>query len=370
MMALLLSGLLLLSPVSAAPVPTAPPTEAEDLLDAVDLAPWDSFFAAVEGTEGWQRPSSLIREIAEGGADPGRLLAWLRSRGLGDLSDAAALCCLALITGILGTLLGTLLDGAADPARRVLAVGLAAALLLRLLPLIRRGLACFRGVMTLAEVTVPLMTGALLLLCSPQSAAALGTAGELLLQTCLRWMENGLVPLTLSAGVLRAADLMGDSVLSAISRLLFALCRWGARIITFGYMAVAALLGAGAANMDTLLLRTGKVAAGSLPLVGSIVSDSLGTAAACLGLVKGALGRTGMVLVTAQTVGPAGALLLHGLGLKAAASLLMPLDQREMGTMLSSLGEMLTVLGALILAAGAMLCAAVGGAAGLLGGGL
>ena len=62
-------------------------------------------------------------------------------------------------------------------------------------------------------------------------------------------------------------------------------------------------------------------------------------------------------------------LLLHGFGLRGAAALLLPLDQREMGTMLATLGEMLTVLGALILAAGAMLGVSIGGAAGCFGGG-
>ena len=104
--------------------------------------------------------------------------------------------------------------------------------------------------------------------------------------------------------------------------------------------------------------------------MGSLLSDSLGATVACLGLVKGALGRTGMLLVAVQVAGPAGALLVHGFGLRAASAMLMPLEQREMGTLLSALGEMLTILGALILAAGAMLCVAVGGASGCLGGGL
>ena len=178
------------------------------------------------------------------------------------------------------------------------------------------------------------------------------------------------MPLALSAGVLRAADCMGDSVLTAISRLLFGLVRWGVRAICLGYSLITAFLGAGAAGMDSLLLRTGKAAAGSLPLVGSLLSDSLGATVACLGLVKGALGRTGMLLVAVQVAGPAGALLVHGFGLRAASAMLMPLEQRAMGTLLSALGEMLTILGALILAAGAMLCVAVGGASGCLGGGL
>lgn len=365
-MTILLCGLLLLSPVEATP----PPAETGELIDAVDLSAWDDFFLKLEGTEGWQRPSALIREIADGENDPARLLPWLKSKALSGLSSAAALCLVSLVTGVLAALLDTMLDGATVSARRVLSLGLAALLLVRLLPLIRSGLACLKGVLTLADVTVPLMTGALLLLGSPQAASLMGTLGELLIHTCLRWMEGSLVPLALSAGVLRAADCMGDSVLSAISKLLFSLVRWGARVLCLGYSVVAALMGAGAAGMDSLLLRTGRAAAGSLPLVGSIVSDSLGTTAAILGLVKGALGRTGLLLVAAQAAGPAAALFLHGFGLKAASALLLPLEQREMGNMLHALGEMLTVLGALILAAGVMLCVTVAGAAGCLGGSL
>ncbi len=370
MMALLLCGLLLLSPADAVPAATPPPTEAEDILDAVDLTAWDDLFAAMEATESWQRPSVLVREIAAGETDPARLLDWLKAKGLGGLSNAVNLCIVALVTGVLGALLEAVLDGAILPARRVLSVGLAAFLLVRLLPLLRRGLACLRGVLALAEGIVPLMTAALLLLGSPQGAAVMGTAGELLLGTCLTWMEGSLAPLALSAGVLRAADFMGDSVLSSMSRLLFGLVRWGVRVLCLGYMVIAGLMGAGAASMDTLLLRSGKAAVGSLPLVGSIVSDSLGAAAACLGLVKGALGRTGMLLAAVQVAGPAAELLLHGFGFKAASSLLLPLEQREMSSLIGALGEMLTVLGALILAAGAMLSVAVGGAAGVLGGGL
>lgn len=370
MRALLLCGLLLLSPADAGPAATLPPSETEDLLEAIDVTAWEDFFLRLEDTESWQRPSALVRQIAAGEEDPARLLAWLRERSLGSLPGALGLCLVALVTGVLGTLLETVLDGAALPARRVLSVGLGAFLLLRLLPLIQRGLACLQGVLKLADGTVPLMTGALLLLGSPQGAAVMGTVGELLAQTCLRWMEGTLAPLALSAGVLRAADFMGDSVLTSVSRMLFALVRWGVRLFSWGYMVVTGLMGSGAAGMDTLLLRSGRAAAGSLPLVGSIVSDALGTASACLGLVKGALGRTGMLLVAVQVVGPVSSLLLYGFGLKLSSSLLDPLEQREMSSLLSALGDMLTVLGALVLAAGAMLCVAVGGTTGLLGGGL
>lgn len=369
-MALLLSALLLLSPVDGGSPKSEPPAETEDILNAVDLSAWDELFSRMEGTESWQRPSTLVRELAEGENDPERLLAWLKAVGLGGLSDAAGLCLVFLVTGVLGALLDALLDRSSIPARRVLSVGLASFLLLRLLPLIRRGFACLRGVLTLAEVTVPLMTGALLLLGSPQGASVMGTAGELLLHTCLHWMEGTLAPLAVSAGALRASDLMGDGVLSSLSRVLFALVRWGVRIIGLGYSLVTMLMGAGAAGMDSLLLRTGRSAAGSLPLVGSLVSDSLDTAVACLGLVKGALGRTGVLLVAAQVAGPAAALLIHGFGLRASSTLLAPLEQKEMGSLLRAMGEMLTDLGALILAAGAMLCVTVGGPSGTLGGGL
>ena len=370
MTTLLLCGMLILSSVNAAPVTTPPPTETEELLDAVDLSAWDRFFLGVEGTEGWQRPSVLVREITEGAGDPSRLLSWLKMRGLAGLPGAVSLCLAALVTGVLGALLETLLDSPVLPTRRVLSIGLAALFLLQLLPLIRRGLTCLRGLVALADVSVPLMTGALVLLGSPQGASAMGTVGELLIHTCLHWMEGCLAPIALSAGVLRSADCMGESVLSAISRLLFTLAHWGVRAICLGYTVIAALVGTSAAGMDSLLLRTGRAAAGSLPLVGSIVSDSLGTAIACLAIVKRALGRVGMLLVTVQAAGPAAELLLYGFGLRASSALLTSLEQREMGNMLLALGEMLTTLGALILAAGAMLCVTVGGASGCLGGGL
>lgn len=363
MTVLLLCGLLLLSPMDGV-VPTPPPTETEDVLNAMDLSPWDDFFSTLEEGEAWQQPSSIVHEIAAGQGDPGRILAWLREKGVGGFADAMALCWVALVTGVLGTLLETLLDAPSVPARRVLSIGLAAWLLVRLLPLLQRGLRCLKGVLALADVTVPLMTGALLLLASPQGASVMETVGELLIHTCLRFLEGSLVPLALSAGVLRTVDGWGDSVLTAISRLLFTLVRWGVRAMCLGYTVVAGLMGAGAAGMDSLLLRTGRAAAGSLPMVGSLVSDSLGAAAACLGLVKGALGRTGMLLVAVQVIGPTMGLLLHGFGLKAAAALLGPLEQREMSSLLSALGEMLTALGALILAAGAMLCVAVGAVSG------
>ena len=370
MSTLLLCGLLLLAPADTGPTATLPPAQTEEYLAAVDLSAWDRFFSRLEGTEPWQRPSDLIRAMTEGEADPERLISWVKTRGLAAFPGAASLFLLAMITGILATLFETLMDAPSVPVRRVLSVGLAAMLLARVLPLIQRGVACFKGILSLAEVTVPLMTGALLLLGSPQSASVMGALGELLINTGLRWMEGSLVPLTLSAGALRAADLTGDSVLSAISRMLNAVSRWGVRLIAMGYSVAAAFMCVGAAGMDSLLLRTGRAAAGSLPLVGSIVSDSLGATVASLGLVKGALGRTGMLLALWQAAGPAMALLLHGFGMRLASALLLPLEQREMGSMVSALGEMLTGFGALILAAGAMVGVTVGGAAGCFGGGV
>ena len=70
MMTLLLCGLLLFSPGDTMPVTTPPPTEAEDVLEAVDLTPWDDLFAHMEDGEAWQRPSALIRSIAAGEEDP------------------------------------------------------------------------------------------------------------------------------------------------------------------------------------------------------------------------------------------------------------------------------------------------------------
>ena len=71
MMTLLLCGLLLFSPGDSLPAATAPPTETEDILEAVDLSGWDDLFARMADGEVWQRPSVRIQDIAAGESDPG-----------------------------------------------------------------------------------------------------------------------------------------------------------------------------------------------------------------------------------------------------------------------------------------------------------
>ena len=51
MTAILLCGLLLLSPGQGSMMATAPPSETQDFLNAVDLSAWDDFFARMENTE-------------------------------------------------------------------------------------------------------------------------------------------------------------------------------------------------------------------------------------------------------------------------------------------------------------------------------
>ena len=371
MMALMLCFLLTFT-AAPGPDPTLPPAEeVGDILSYVDVSAWDEFFDQMEETEPWLRPSLLLGRLGTGEAEEGNaLLLWLQGKALGGAVGALTLFWVALGTGVLSTLCSVLLGEGAVPANRVMAAGLGALLLMRLLPGVRRGLRCLAGLAELSEVSAPLVTAALLLLGSPRSAALMATLGEGLLHTFLTWMQGILCPLVLSAGVLRAVDIGGESVLSGLSKCLFSGARWGVRALGLGYMAVTALLIPGGAAADSLLLRTGRVAAGSLPLVGSMVSDSLGTAAACLSVVKGALGRTGVLLTVAQAAGPAVELLLSGFSLRAAGAMLQPLEQREMGSLLSALGETATLLGALVCAAGAMLSVSLGGVTGSFGGGV
>lgn len=352
----------------ATPPPEVPP-EAEDLLSLLDISPWERFFAGLQGMEAWQSPTRLIHALLEGELSGEQLLLSLRSRCTAGIQGAWGLFLLALMVGALGAVCSLLFEEGQGVLGRLLSFSLGAVLLGRLLPLIEECLTALNRMQTLTEISVPLVSGILLLLGSPRSAGLLGALGEGMLVQILGLFRHWVVPLVAAGGVLRAVDAAGGSIVSGLADLAFLVARWLMRLSATGYLLLVALLGSGALMQDGLLLKMGRAAAGSLPMVGLILSDSLGAAVGCLRLVKGALGWTGVLLILWQVAAPGAALLLHGFALRAAAAFLLPLQQRDMGTLLLSVGEMLTSLGAVLFASAALTAVSLGALSGCWGGG-
>ena len=182
----------------------------------------------------------------------------------------------------------------------------------------------------------------------------MGAAGEVLLGTILGAMEKGMVPLIAAGGVLGTADAGEKGVFYGLSQLTEGVCRGGIRLVSLLYMAVSGLLNTGAATADALLLKTGRAAAGALPALGGLVSDSMEAVAGCLGALKSGLGTTAVLLLVLVILSPALSLLLQALAVKAASLFASSLGAGAMVPVCQSLHRMLTLLASLLIAAASM----------------
>lgn len=325
--------------------------------ELLDLSGWDEFFRTHSALlpPGAMTPSQFALAVAEGdgsGWDLGaQALNALRAGVKGSLQ---------LFTVLLlgGCLLGLLSPGERGGVSRTGAVcmrlGLCALVMLLLLGSVTAARQALRDITTLYKITLTLSLSALTLLGSPGTAAALGAAGEVLLGTILGAMEKGMVPLIAAGGVLGTADAGEKGVFYGLSQLTEGVCRGGIRLVSLLYMAVSGLLNTGAATADALLLKTGRAAAGALPALGGLVSDSMEAVAGCLGALKSGLGTTAVLLLVLVILSPALSLLLQALAVKAASLFASSLGAGAMAPVCQSLHRMLTLLASLLIAAAAM----------------
>lgn len=341
--------------------------EIQELWGILDFSQWDAFFLRHRELlpEGVPLPSEFVLSLAQGEG-----ISWeLGQVALGSLKEAA-LGSLKLFVLVLG---GSLLMGlftqkegrVSRMASGVMRLSLWGLVLMGILASVQEGIECLQTLSDVYGVTLGVSLPALILLGSPSTATALSTAGEVLLGSILALMQKGLVPLALCTGALGALDTGDKGVLYGLSQLGDSLCRGGLRLISLGYMVVSVLVNRGAATADGVLLRTGKVAAGALPALGGLVSDSMEAVAACVGAVKGGIGTGAVLLLGMVILTPALTLLLQSLALKSAGVFGAALGVGEVSPVCASLQKMLSLLASFLVAGAAMgavcLHAALGG---------
>lgn len=330
--------------------------EIKELWGLLDLSAWDAFFLQHPSLlpEGAALPSQLVLSLAEG---EGTGFGWekltlsaLKQGAWGSLKLFALVLFGGFMLGWMQSKEGKVSKTAAGAVR----LSLCALVLLGVLGSVQTGIKSLELLASLYRVTLGVSLPALLLLGSPSTASALGGAGEVLLGSIFRLMQGVMVPLSLGAGVLGTLDTGDKGVLYSLSQLGETLCRGGLKLVSLLYMAVSALTNGSAAAADGVLLRTGKAAAGSLPALGGLVSDSMEAVAACLGAVKGGMGTAAVLLLGLGVLSPALTLLLQSLALKSAGAFAGALGGGELTPVCGSLQRMLSLLASFLIAGAAM----------------
>lgn len=349
----------------------------EEILNEVDVSEWDEWFLqqSEQMRQLWDNklPSDFLNELVVEqnlGRDWDGVMAALYSALLSALPSALIMFAAYIGFAILGGVFKGLrpsggITGASQLAFSALMGCFALA---QVWTLIAQSQSTLNGIGSLMEIIQPVLIALLFLFGSQGSATVLQPMTVLLSGTIINIMVSVVLPLAVVGGVVGVMDaLMGKERFSGMGRLCHRLCKWAVTACSTLYLIVTTIRGLVANASDSVLLKTGKFAASSLPFVGRLVSDSLDTAYGCMVLVKNGVGVTGIVLGLYWVAKPALLLLLNILVLRSAAALSAPISADSYQKVLTALADMLSVLLSALIAAMVMFIVTIGLLSGLGG---
>ncbi|MDO4543247.1 MAG: hypothetical protein Q4C01_01730 [Clostridia bacterium] len=225
------------------------------------------------------------------------------------------------------------------------------------------------GLSSLIEVLMPTLLALLLLFGAGGSAAVMQPASALLSGSIIGIIVKAVMPLAMIGGIVGIMDMLfGKERFAGFGKLINRLCKWAVTGCSALYLIFTTVRGMAANASDSVLLKTGKFAASSLPFVGRLVADSMDTAYGCMVLVKNAVGITGIMLGLYWVIRPLLLLAVNILVLRLSAALCAPIMDGAYPKTLSVIADMLSVLLGSIVAAMMMFIVTVGLVSGLGGG--
>lgn len=317
------------------------------LLETIDLSEWDAWFRK-NGTESDVLPSELLKQLA-GMQEPFKTA--FRHTDLISLlkpSVPSVLARMMLFVGLAA--FGAVLRGISDvssigeSAAAVLRVSVSAAVLVISLSEIRAALAAIGTVDRTTELLLPVIVGYLALTGQANTALLLSTSQALLSEVVLRLIETCIAPSAIIGGVLLVLDANGVGQLYSVGRLLQRAAKWMLATACSFYMLVTAVRSVAAKGADSLLLKTTKLAAGSIPSIGALLAESVDTAYQCMLFVKNALGLTGCIVLISVALKPAISAFLTRCSLRASALLTEPLAGKPYAELLRGMGDTIHIL--------------------------
>lgn len=317
------------------------------LLETIDLSEWDAWFTR-NGTEPDILPSTLLRQLANMQEPFGFGLTHTDLLSVLKPSIRSVLARAALLVGLAA--FGAAIRGVSDAssigetAGTVFRIGVSAAVLVISLAEIRTALSAIGSAEHTAELLMPVIVGYLTVTGAQNTALLLPAAYTLLSDVVLRLIEICVAPMAVVGGVLLVLDANGFGRLSSVGRLLQRAAKWILKTTCAFYMIVTTVRSVAAKSADSLLLKTTKLAAGSIPSIGALLSESADAAYQCVLHVRNALGLTGYVVLISVALKPAVSAFLTRTALRASAMLSEPLAGKPYAELLRGMGDTLHIL--------------------------
>ena len=342
---LLILGLILLLP---AMLPDQEETREgiEALLETVDLSEWDDWFRKENG-EWTSLPSEYVYELCmtEHTFASGLTLDMLKARLLPSARTAAVKIMMLLGLAMIGTLAQSLSEAQSvgETTRIAFRICVSCTVIGLVFTEIRSALTAINTVSQTGELLLPPIIGFLTIAGMENTALLLSATRSLIADTALRLITACVIPLATVGGVLSIVD-MGTERIAPIGKLLHRAAKWILGSICSLFLIVTAVRSVTAGSADGLLMRTTRFAAGSIPSVGSLLSESVDIAFQCLFLVKNALGITGCILVVSVALKPVISVWMTRNALRVSALFSESLTGKPYAELLRAAGDLLHIL--------------------------
>lgn len=319
-----------------------------EILRQLDLSEWDAWFSEQGGTDAFV-PSKYLKASVLGENDS--TWEWEIGQKWQELLRAPLQKSLRSFLWYLGfgvvavCVNGLRVGNGLDDSVEYVSATLAGCLSLTVaVPLVMDAKKMMETVAMGYEVVFPILLGCLTLFGMNRSGMALEPLSLTLVGGVIGCIKTVVFPLALVGGVLAALNGLGGGRNAEFSKLCYRAAKWVLGIVSSLYLALTAFKSSVAVQADGVLLKTTKIAAGSLPFVGGLVSDSVDTVYRCLLLVRSALGVTGILVLALAVLQPLLALFLQRCALKLAAACLRPIGPVGYADTLHSIGDMLGIV--------------------------
>ena len=186
----------------------------------------------------------------------------------------------------------------------------------------------------------------------PASAAAFEPVLSAAVYVISLVIEKCLVPLMAFSAVLSVAGNIDEkNNVSGFIKIVRSVTKWLMALIITLFTGINTVYGFSVSSLDAVSAKAIKFAASSLvPVVGGFLSDTLDTVTTSAGLIKNAVGVSGIIIMCGICITPILKLGIMQLLLKLVAAIVEPITDKRISGMLWSMSEAITaVFGTLIL---------------------
>ena len=223
-----------------------------------------------------------------------------------SVSEAAGICVSVLVLVMLVSLLSSLSGLSAKTVELSGTIAISALLLSPSNALIRVGIQAVESISEYGKLLLPVMTAALAAEGGTVTSTALYT-GTVLFNTLLTsGICKVLIPVLYAfVAISIAKSAMDEQVLANLQSFFKWLITWTLKISIYLFTGYLTITGVVSGTADASAVKAAKLAiSGSVPVVGSIISDASEAILVSAGVMKNAVGSYGLLAILATWIGP------------------------------------------------------------------